>query len=192
MAFNNGTVPIGTILPYAGEADKVPPGWLLCDGSSYQISEYLKLFKVLNHNFSNKSNLDDSVISSITISSIDSLVEQEFAIPDCRGRYILGSGRGKEYPNSFNFFDDDTQNGDDLVEKFLGWYIGDAQKTLSANNLPPHDHELQGYGTRGSGGLIAIAFGLPITGNLTGITGEAEPFDINPASIVVNFIIRAV
>ena len=93
MAYNNGVVPIGSILPYGGESNKIPPGWLLCDGSNYQISNYLKLFKVLNHNYSDKANLSDETINSITLSSIDSLLEKEFAVPDLRGRYILGAGK---------------------------------------------------------------------------------------------------
>lgn len=34
------SVPIGTILPYAGPAGSVPSGWLLCDGTSYEASAY--------------------------------------------------------------------------------------------------------------------------------------------------------
>lgn len=34
------SVPIGTILPYAGPAGSVPSGWLLCDGASYEANAY--------------------------------------------------------------------------------------------------------------------------------------------------------
>lgn len=187
----NGIVPIGGIIPYAGEADKVPPGWLLCDGSHYQISDYFKLFKVLNHNYSNKSNLSESTMSTITLSAINSLVEKEFAVPDCRSRFIHGAGCGKQYPNNFNYFSSPNENGDDLTERFLGWYIGSEEQVLTVDNLPRHNHSVSANGSVGGGGLVAIAFGLPITGRETGFTGNDEPFKISPSAVVLNFIIRA-
>ena len=42
------TVPLGTILPYAGNAGSVPSGWLLCDGTSYDVNEYPALFNLIN------------------------------------------------------------------------------------------------------------------------------------------------
>ncbi|MSU09240.1 hypothetical protein FYJ84_09610 [Veillonellaceae bacterium WCA-693-APC-5D-A] len=30
----NNTLPIGTILPYVGELNKIPHGWFLCDGTN--------------------------------------------------------------------------------------------------------------------------------------------------------------
>lgn len=41
------TVPLGTILPYAGNAGSVPSGWLLCDGTSYDVNEYQSLFNLI-------------------------------------------------------------------------------------------------------------------------------------------------
>jgi microcystin-dependent protein len=40
-------VPVGVVLPYAGQHDNLPTGWLLCDGSQVSRTQYLQLFNVL-------------------------------------------------------------------------------------------------------------------------------------------------
>lgn len=34
MVFSQSALPIGTILPYAGDLSKIPSGWHLCDGTN--------------------------------------------------------------------------------------------------------------------------------------------------------------
>lgn len=64
-------LPVGTILPFAGDRDLIPIGWLLCDGKPIPPgSEYDNLRKVLNHRFG---------------------VEK---LPDLRGRATIGAGKG--------------------------------------------------------------------------------------------------
>ena len=58
ITYNNGALQVpaiinltGVVLPYAGSGTSVPPGWLLCDGSSYSTSQYYELFQVIGHTY---------------------------------------------------------------------------------------------------------------------------------------------
>lgn len=62
-------VPIGCIMPYAGT--KAPDGWLLCNGASYNISQYSELAKVLGYTATSGS----------------------FNIPDLRNKYLKGNAK---------------------------------------------------------------------------------------------------
>ena len=41
------TSPVGSVMPFAGTADKVPAGWRLCNGDPVEISDYPALFEVI-------------------------------------------------------------------------------------------------------------------------------------------------
>lgn len=49
------SIPLGTILPFAGPASKVPQGWLLCDGTSYEIGAYQALFDLIGNTYGSES-----------------------------------------------------------------------------------------------------------------------------------------
>lgn len=68
-----GIVPIGSIMPFAG--DTLPPGYLFCDGSEQSRSVYARLFAVIGFKYRNESLLQGF---------------QTFALPDLRGRFPLG------------------------------------------------------------------------------------------------------
>ena len=59
------TAPVGTVVAYAGVT--APAGWLLCDGATYQRSQYPALAAVLG----------------VTAAS--------FTVPDLRGRFLMGT-----------------------------------------------------------------------------------------------------
>jgi microcystin-dependent protein len=67
------TVPIGSIMPYAGST--APAGYFLCDGSEVQISAYSDLFNVIGYNYKATSALRGL---------------NTFGLPDLRGRFPLG------------------------------------------------------------------------------------------------------
>ena len=43
----NAAMPAGMIVPFAGPVEKIPSGWLLCDGSAVSRSEYIKLYNAI-------------------------------------------------------------------------------------------------------------------------------------------------
>jgi microcystin-dependent protein len=67
------TVPIGAILPYAG--DTAPTGYLLCDGSEQRRGLYSELFAVIGFKYK-----PEIILSGF----------QTFALPDLRGRFPAG------------------------------------------------------------------------------------------------------
>jgi microcystin-dependent protein len=70
---NVGTVPAGSIFPYAGATP--PSGYLFCDGSEQSINRYPALFAVLGYRYRPQSLL---------------LGFQTFGLPDLRGRVAVG------------------------------------------------------------------------------------------------------
>ncbi|MCP4137461.1 MAG: hypothetical protein GY754_41220, partial [bacterium] len=67
--------PVGSITPFAGSKEKVPHGWLFCDGRSVSRSEYCELFQVVG----------------IAWGSPDGDL---FNVPDLRGVFLRGVDRG--------------------------------------------------------------------------------------------------
>lgn len=65
-------VPTGAILPYAGLANKVPAGWLLCDGSLIDAGNFVNLFSVIKYTYGKGS------------------LPSQFKIPDMRSRVPMG------------------------------------------------------------------------------------------------------
>lgn len=132
MAFDFGTAPIGTIIPFAGKEEKIPPGWLLCDGSWYKVGDYYDLFTVIDHNYSNKNVVFGNRVP-VAASAIDAIQEEMFAVPDLRGRTTVGAGRGYTYPlgqvycdNNFNgnsgeiiFYDGSFENNSDFPDSIV-------------------------------------------------------------------------
>ena len=49
IAVINQLVPVGTVISYVGIANSFPPGWLACDGSTFNQVQYPDLFAVLGN-----------------------------------------------------------------------------------------------------------------------------------------------
>lgn len=43
--------PIGTMVMYAGPVSAIPPGWLICDGSTFSKTAFPSLFAILAFNY---------------------------------------------------------------------------------------------------------------------------------------------
>lgn len=61
--------PVGTIQAFAFE--KIPQGWLICDGDTYKINEFLELYKAIGHTFGGEGT-------------------EEFKVPDLRNQFVRG------------------------------------------------------------------------------------------------------
>ena len=72
IAHNAILFPPGLIAPFAGSADKVPAGWLLCDGSAVSRSDYANLYDAIGVNWGTGD-------GSTT-----------FNLPDLRGMFLRG------------------------------------------------------------------------------------------------------
>jgi microcystin-dependent protein len=100
--------------PYIGEIRVVafnfaPPGWLECNGALVSIAEYETLFQLIGTTYGGDG-------------------EDNFALPDFRGRVAVGAGTGV----------------------LLGEMFGDETVTLTSAQLPAHSHGFAVSGGAGS------------------------------------------
>lgn len=110
--------PVGMIVPFAGA---VPPlGWLICDGSEVQIATAAKLFDVIGYSFKDAGLLTNSSAT-------------HFALPDFRGRFLLGADNMGGVP---------ANRVTNINADIIGGQGGTQNKTIKKENLPAHDHTL--------------------------------------------------
>lgn len=105
------TFPAGIIIPFAGPAENIPSGWLLCDGSAISRSEYAILYDAIG------------VCWGIGDGSTT------FNLPDLRGMFLRGvSGESGNDPDAGNRVVL-TNNGGNTGNN-VGSYQGDAIRNI--------------------------------------------------------------
>ena len=96
-----------------------------------------------------------------------------FALPDLRGRMPLGQGAGPG-----------------LSSRAIAQTQGVEQLTLTAANLPPHEHLVAlGGSASGSGSTMAAAGSGAVSPMPSGIAGQGQPMSVMPPSLTLNFLI---
>ena len=73
----SGITPIGTIIHFMGT--KTPDGYLFCDGSTYNITDYPEFCEFLIDQFGSVNHFGGDGVDT-------------FAVPDLRGEFLRGSG----------------------------------------------------------------------------------------------------
>ncbi len=189
-------VPTGGLIPFAGAT--ATEGYLLCDGSSYDITKYADLYKVIGFTYGG------SVAT--------------FNVPDLRGRMPMGAGTGYQL-NTLNGSAAIT-GGTPMTPRSVGAWGGEethlltgAESGTSAHphtaSSPPHSHSPNGQadfltwdgGTLGvaSGGGLAQATGSPGTTGLTTATvtvadstaaNASSRHAVVPPFVVLNYLIK--
>ncbi len=184
VAYNAIAYPAGMISPFAGPVNKIPSGWLLCDGSEVSRTEYAQLYDAIEVSWGTGD-------GSTT-----------FNLPDLRGMFLRGvsgdSGNDEDAENRIVLHDNGGNTGNQV-----GSYQGDAIRNITGEIHGVVDDEgpLPG-GSEGSGALSAY----PRTGsNGTGGNGSyggAHNFDFDasrivpvgsdnrPKNVYVNYIIK--
>jgi microcystin-dependent protein len=105
-------VPAGTIVAYGGPSSAIPPGWLLCDGSTISRTTYAALFANIGTSWGG----GDSVTT--------------FNLPDLQGRFLRGTDNGK-------MRDPDAAS---RATSAPGGNSGDRVGTLQDQAFAAHDH----------------------------------------------------
>ena len=130
--------------PYIGEVqwfagNFAPRGWAFCDGQLLAIAQNSALFSILGTTYGGDG-------------------RTTFALPDVRGRVIIGEGKGPGLSNHP-----------------LGQKSGTENETLNTNQIPNHTHTL-----RASGGEATYA--AP-AGNVLASTGRTRLYDSGAANV---------
>lgn len=168
-------IPAAAQEPFLGEIDLVafnfaPKGWAMCNGQLFPINQNQALFALLGTTYGGNG-------------------QTTFALPDLRGRRIVGMGQGPGLQN-YN----------------LGQVGGEESVTLTISQLPSHTHLPQASSAPGSaagpGGNFwasqnqvflysnapngAVAAMAPAA---IGSTGGGQPHNNMPPYLVLNYII---
>lgn len=176
----NALVPTGTVVAFAGRPDRVPAGWMLCDGRSLTREMYPALFNAIG-----------------TAHGGDGT---NFNLPDYRGRFLRGvdGGAGRDPNRSARASANNGGNVGDLV--------GSVQDDAIQGHRHPdsgHAHDSRWIGTGGSGplgwgGITGTLGGLQTGTSRAEIGGPIEfgygiprvAIETRPVNAAVHYIIK--
>ncbi|NEN95447.1 MAG: tail fiber protein [Moorea sp. SIO3I7] len=165
------TVPIGTIMAYAGKTDGTAAGqlqrqgWLICDGNQYLQSNYPELNGVIGSYYGVASNA------------------QFFRVPDLRGRFVRGvDGTAGRDPDTH----ERTASG-------RGGNEGNNVGSVQEDEFKAHNHKFKN--TTGNGNQdkkdANTTGDIQKSGDITASMMEAGGKETRPKNIYVNWIIKA-
>jgi microcystin-dependent protein len=141
--FDDLTVPIGAIFPWAGQADsweEIPQGYLLCDGSEVETYRYRALYNVVGNLYNG-----DRPLTTVTTSG------GTFRLPDLRGRFPLGyqlmdNSLSVPFPSgaaaNISVNDRVTNPAANSLGENSGTG-GSSEYVIQSFNIPDHDHDLR-------------------------------------------------
>lgn len=111
--------PPGMMAPFAGTSDKIPEGWLLCDGREFETTQYPELYEAIGQSWGGRQ----ETAGEVTV--------DYFNIPDMRGMFPRGANNGR----ADVFADPNAGTRTDG----LGVLSEDAG-TLQSGSIPLHRH----------------------------------------------------
>jgi len=180
------SVPVGAVVDFGGTT--VPAGWLLCDGRTVSRTTYSDLFNAIATTFG----IGDGFST--------------FALPDLRGRMVVGAGSGSD--------------GTTSVSYTLGQLVGKFSVAIAQANLPNYQLAVSTSGAHahgytqltahnpapssGGGTIAYTAISHSTTTTLNTITdgssahrhsatlgGSSTPIDVTKPLLAVNRLIYA-
>ncbi len=100
-------IPVGTIFIFAGISENIPEGWMKCDGTALNSTEFEKLHNVLGKAWGDGSD--------------DETEETDFNLPDLRGMFLRGVDEGAGNDPDANFRQSSAPGGN------TGDFVGTTQ-----------------------------------------------------------------
>ena len=155
--------PPGSIMAFGGQ--KIPDGWLLCDGRAASSKQFPALFSAIGTAWGAGS----------------AGTTNDFHLPDLRGLFLRGVNGSQ---TNTNYYDPDVLTRTNLV---AGGNFGNAVGSYQGDEIKKHNHTVpSGGGVRhflSFGGGAEMFYNPQITGD----TGGAES---RPRNAYVNYIIK--
>lgn len=150
-------VPTGSVIPYCGTSN--PAGWFICNGATYNKIIYDKLFSAIGYTFGGSGEF--------------------FAVPDLRGRVVVGS----------------ASDASGITNKNVGDLGGSETHTLTEDEMPAHTHTVNTdiSGWTSSAYNVAGAPDRPDRGSnstTTSSAGGSQPHNIMQPYLTLNYIIK--
>ena len=154
-------VGVGTILPFGGTSDKIPTGFLLCDGAEVLKTDYVELYAVIGDAFGTAS------------------VNTKFVLPDLREATTKGAGETGKTVGAH------VKSGGLAVGEFLDDRVQEHSHTFGSadNQVGLSDYSAYYKGTALSTGT-GNKFNTGSNSGRTGATTEVK-------SVGVNYLIKA-
>jgi prepilin-type N-terminal cleavage/methylation domain-containing protein len=175
----SSVLPTGSIISYAALVTSVnpaPQGFLLCDGTSYYISDYPALGHLLGGIYGGDGTTT-------------------FAVPDLRDRTIVEADTpvGGNYSNIITQFA--TTSGDPT--KIIGRTFGESEHTLQDAEIPAFTLTFPMWKGNGEGGAVrySSSYSASYVGNLYqsyygNASGNANPHNVVQPSMAMEYIIK--
>jgi len=152
-------IPPGTVLPFAGSA--APTGFLLCDGSAYNGTNYPGLYAAIGTTWGTGTGVGSS-----------------FNVPDFRSRFLLGAGQGIGLTQRSIA----GKGGEETHQLSLAEIPAHTHTYAVANQGYSDSHDNPNWASSGH---------YSVTGNPnTSSAGGSQPHNIMPPFAVVNYIIK--
>lgn len=177
VAYNAIVYPAGMISPFAGPVEKIPSGWLLCDGSEVSRTEYAQLYDAIDVSWGTGD-------GSTT-----------FNLPDLRGMFLRGvsgdSGNDEDAEGRIVLHDNGGNTGNNV-----GSYQGDAIRNITGS------FKTTDMGTSGVAGAFynTNRYSLSLRGGNPDNWGVFTNIDVSlvvpvgsdnrPKNVYVNYIIK--
>lgn len=175
--------PIGTIQTFAFE--KIPQGWLICDGRPFKISEYPELYNVIGFTFGGKGT--------------------EFKVPDLRGQFIrgwcgdnkirkFGSTQNDALQNHSHEVVSCSENGSHHhrvgTKQWNRDYANTFYTSMNHKDLCDYGSDTTDYSTNNSGGHSHdITIGKPANASIKELVRTAN--ETRPQNIALMYCIKA-
>ncbi|MFN3489268.1 MAG: phage tail protein [Emticicia sp.] len=153
------SLPSGTVVAYAG--NRIPSGWLLCDGSVKNQKDYPVLYNALETSWGKGDSSKGS-----------------FHLPDMRGMFLRGvDGNGKNDPDRDSRISSSNNGGN----------VGNNVGTLQLDELKNHTHSYSSPDKKGKSVFAANPSGGG--SDSTGGT-ETQGKETRPKNVYVFYIIK--
>ena len=178
VAHNATLFPAGMIMAFAGPAENIPAGWLLCDGTEVSRTTYSNLYDAIGVSWGTGDNTTT------------------FNLPDLRGMFLRGvSGDDLTADPDANDRVSRYDNGGNTGNN-VGSYQGDAIRNITGSTLAASEYWLNG--DTSTGALSKEIYGRGNDGN--GNQGMKITFDASrvvpvgsdnrPKNVYVTYIIK--